>query len=94
MSWEHFANTENPDEGGWGDLVASLEKRYASDSQIAKGNNTHQQPFESHPIIPSIDNIIRQLPSMDDYPLWRIRCKVTLQLHLSTYLTYSLSSQA
>jgi hypothetical protein len=69
---------ENSDEGGWGDLVASLEKRYASDSGIAEGNHGHERPFDSHPLASVIDNITRQLPSSDDYPLWRIRCKVTL----------------
>jgi hypothetical protein len=87
---------ENSDEGGWGDLLASLEKRYASDSGIAEGTHTREQPLESHPIASSIDNIVRQLPRTDDYPLWRIRCKVILSRLIlrHTYLTYHRSSRA
>ena len=88
--WRHFANMdENSDEAGWGDLVESLEKRYTTDSE---GNHRHQRPFESHPIAPSIEDIIRQMPTTDDYPLWRIRCKVSLHTHSLTYPTYHLSS--
>jgi hypothetical protein len=76
--WRHLTNTdENLGEGGWGDLLASLEKRYGSDNRIAEGAHRHERLIESHPIASSIDNIIWQLPRTDDYPLWRIRCKVT-----------------
>ena len=87
---------ENSDEGGWGDLLASLEKRYAPDSGISEGNHRQVElPFdESHPIASSINNVIQQLHCTDDYPLWRIRCKVSLQAHPLTYIKYHLSSQA
>jgi hypothetical protein len=64
------------DKGGssWGDLVASLEKRYTSARRVAEGNR-NERPFEGHPIASSIDRITR-LPTNDDYPLWRVRCKV------------------
>lgn len=88
-SWRHVANMdENSDEGGWGDLVASIEKRYALDSGIAERNHN---TFESHPIAPSIDNIIQQLPHVDDYPSWRIRCKVTLSTLILHYITICLA---
>jgi len=57
---------QRPDvnEGGssWGNLVASLEDRYASTHRVAEG---------------FIEKIAR-LPTNDDYPLWRVRCKVFL----------------
>ena len=72
---------QRPDvnEGGssWGNLVASLEDRYASTHRVAEGDR-NERPLESHPTIASsIDKIIR-LPTNDDYPLWRVRCKVFL----------------
>lgn len=56
----------------WSNLVNSLEERFAS------GNGTtHGTTLASHPAITaSIDNITC-LPTEDDYPLWRVRCKVT-----------------
>ena len=66
------------DEGGssWGDLVASLEDRYASTRRVAEGDR-NERPLEGHPIASFIEKIAR-LPTNDDYPLWRVRCKVFL----------------
>lgn len=77
--WRHFEELdENSNEGGWSDLVASLEERFVSGSRttqnIADSNHRDEPP---DPIIAAcIDNITR-LPTKDDYPLWRVRCKVT-----------------
>lgn len=62
---------------GWIDLVASLEERYASTHRVAKGDRNGRR-LESHPTIASSIDKITRLPTNDDYPLWRIRCKVFL----------------
>jgi hypothetical protein len=75
-------------EGGWQDMIASLSERYASGSktiqhvvckEVGGSNERHLDPA----LVFSIENIIR-FPTHDDYPFWRVRCKVTdwcLPLH-------------
>ena len=48
------------DEGGssWGDLVASLEDRYASTRRVAEGDR-NERPLEGHPIASFIEKIAR-----------------------------------
>ena len=64
-------------EGGWHDLVASLEERYASGSKfkttqhIAEDDYRNERPPIDPVIVSSIEDIITH-----DYPFWRIRCKV------------------
>jgi ribosomal protein L24 len=65
------------DEGGWIDLVASLEERYASTHRVGEGDR-NERPLESHSTIASSIDKITRLPTNDDYPLWRVRCKVFL----------------
>jgi hypothetical protein len=61
------------EDSGWVDLVASLEKRYASSHRVDEGDR-NERPLDST-VASSIEKITR-LPSNDDYPLWRVRCKV------------------
>ena len=65
-------------QGGQARLIASLEERYVSKSgttnHSASGNGRGEWSLESHP---TFDHIIHS-PTKDDYPLWRLRCKVTL----------------
>jgi len=67
-------------EGGWRDLVASLGERYASGSKtiqhIIENNDGHERLPLDPALVSSIENITR-LPTHDDYPFWRVRCKVT-----------------
>jgi hypothetical protein len=66
-------------ERGWHDLVASLGERYASGSKMIQGivedNCRNERPLDPA-LISSIKNITG-LPTHDDYPFWRVRCKVT-----------------
>ena len=76
----HFpAMDENLNQEGddWVDLVASLEKRYASTNRVAEGDR-NERPLESHPTIASAMDKITHFPTSGDYPLWRVRCKVIL----------------
>jgi len=66
----------NVDEGRWVDLVESLEERYSSTHHVAQGDRDERR-LVSHPIAGTIEQITR-LPTNDDYPLWRVRCKVYL----------------
>jgi hypothetical protein len=97
--WRHFADTAETSNqlGGFVDFVASLEERYVSGSgtanYVAGENDRIERLLESHPAIAeSIDNIIR-LPTIDDYPLWQVRCKVliTVPLFMSYSSTFSSS---
>ena len=63
------------EDSGWVDLVASLEKRYASRHRVDEGDR-NERPLDST-VASSIEKITR-LPTNDDYPLWRVRCKVFL----------------
>lgn len=65
-------------EGGWHDLVASLEERHASGSKsklprVGEDNCRNERPLDPV-IVSSIENIITH-----NYPFWRVRCKVTDQ---------------
>jgi len=62
-------------EGGWRDLVASLGERYASGSKTRQHAVEDERPLDPA-LVSSIENITR-LPTHDDYPFWRVRCKVT-----------------
>ena len=67
------------------DLFASIEERYGSGTtpRVAGRNDSIERPLESHPIITtSLTNIMR-MPTKDDYPLWRVRCKVNLFVTIS-----------
>jgi hypothetical protein len=85
-------------EDGWQDLVASLGERYASGSKtiphIIEDNDSNERPLNPA-LVASIEKIIR-LPTHDDYPFWRIRCKVTYWLVFasSCLICTPLSSQA
>jgi hypothetical protein len=63
-------------EGGWSNLVAFLEERYASGGEtthrIAEDNDRPIDPA----LVSALTNIAR-LPTHDDYPFWRVRCEVT-----------------
>ena len=71
-------------EGGWQDMIASLSERYASGSktiqhvvedyckEVGGSNERHLDPA----LVSSIENITR-FPTHNDYPFWRVRCKVT-----------------
>jgi hypothetical protein len=63
------------EDGGWVDLVVSLEKRYASTHCVAEGDR-NERPLD--PTIASFIDKNTRLPTNDDYPLWRVRCKVFL----------------
>jgi hypothetical protein len=71
---------ENSNQGGWTNLVASIEERYALGSgpthPIAEGNHREGHLDIEPAIVAAVDNITRR-PTDDDYPLWRVRCKVT-----------------
>jgi hypothetical protein len=58
------------------DLVASLAERYTSGSKtIPQENDRNERPLDPV-LVSTIENITR-LPTDDDYPFWRVRCKVT-----------------
>lgn len=59
-------------------LIASIEDRYVSKSgtptnHSTGGNGRDEWPLASHPAIAHITSF----PTHNDYPLWRLRCKVT-----------------
>jgi hypothetical protein len=86
--WTSFAGQDG-NEGSWDDFLASLERRFSSDSRPARGTAagppTLENPLATHPAIAStMDNIYR-LPRKDDYPLWRVRCKVILHRRFFVY---------
>lgn len=64
---------------GWSDLCSSLEERFASGRGGIQDQGVHSRDDLLANLDPaiaaSIDNITR-LPTDDDYPLWRVRCKV------------------
>ena len=67
-------------EGNWVDMtIASLVERYGPKPHEVIGGNTSEleQPLASHSdaLASAIDRITRW-PTIDDYPLWRVRCKV------------------
>ena len=70
----------------WDDLVALLEKRYAPTLQRVAEGNRNGHPLESHPAIAGSIDKITCLPTNDDYPLWRIRCKV---FFISIFVRYT-----
>jgi hypothetical protein len=78
----HFANTVEASNRE-SDLVALLEECYASGSNtshsvVEDDDSRNERPLEFDPTIAaSIDNVTR-LPTNNDYPLWRIRCKVSI----------------
>jgi hypothetical protein len=91
----HFADTHLDREGDWLDLVESLEERYTVDSEMAHrvvNDDRNKRPLDPT-IIASIDKTTR-LPGNDDYPLWRVRCKVFLIRVIFLYDSWYLSSQA
>ena len=63
------------EDSGWVELVASLEKCYASRHCVDEGDR-NERPLD--PTIASSIEKITRLPTNDDYPLWRVRCKVFL----------------
>jgi hypothetical protein len=66
---------ENSNREGWTGLVASIKERYAPGSgpthRIAEGD------LDIEPAIAAAVHNITCQPTDDDYPLWRVRCKVT-----------------
>ena len=67
---------ENED-GGWGHFVAALEDRYSGDANTRR---SVERLLANDPVIAaSVDKISRS-PTMDDYPLWRLQCKVYRKL--------------
>ena len=75
------------------DLFASIEERYGSESEttlrVAEGNDNNERPLESDPtLVTSLANVL-SMPTKDDYPLWRIRCKVSIFATISDSLTLS-----
>jgi hypothetical protein len=74
--WRQMDETSEK-EGGWHDLVASLEERHASGSKfkpthhIAEDNCRNDPPLDPV-IVSSIENIITH-----DCPFWWVRCQVT-----------------
>lgn len=74
--WRHFEATD-----GTQDFIAALEERVSSGKGTTERfaeSNRKERPLESEPAITSSIDIITRLPTHDDYPLWRVRCKVTL----------------
>jgi hypothetical protein len=66
-------------EGGWDNLVASLEHHYASTSEhkmsspiVELGDNCTADQLLNTVVISSIEHIVAH-----DYPFWRVRCKVS-----------------
>jgi len=77
LNTQYTPQRPDVDEGGssWGDLVASLEDRYSSTRRVAEGDR-NERPL--NPTVASSIEKITRLPTNDDYPLWRVRCKVFL----------------
>jgi hypothetical protein len=82
---------EGSNQGGWSNLVSALEERFASEKGTthgaAEGNIRGDQLARHLGNAAFIENITR-LPTGDDYPLWRVRCKVILLLKVVSYLRY------
>lgn len=86
--WRDFADVdENSNQGGWSDLVSSLEERFASGSENTNGTkeghgSDHMDNYLArYPALAAAIDNITCLPTQDDYPLWRVRCKVIPILH-------------
>ena len=66
-------------EGGWVDVtIASLMERYGPKHHEAIAGDTSEleQPLASNSAFASTIDKIARWPTNDDYPLWRVRCKV------------------
>jgi hypothetical protein len=67
---------EDSNQGGLSELIASLEKRFTSGSGTTY-EGSHNDYLANHPAIAASIHSITCLPTKEDYPLWRVRCKVT-----------------
>ena len=88
VQYTHWRDiNENSNQLGWSHLVSSLEERFSSGSGATNRDIHRNNPLASNPaIVASIDNISR-LPTANDYPLWRVRCKV-ISFFLVKYIFY------
>jgi hypothetical protein len=81
--WKRFfdENVDSNSDRGWTDLMSSLEERYGPRDDVpcvAENNYAITRPLGTHPGISTALNNISRSPTEADYPLWRIRCRVTL----------------
>jgi len=83
MPWKHSeATDETPG------FIAALEERYSSHGRGITATERFAEGNPLDPVVTScVDNITR-LPTHDDYPLWRVRCKVILAGVSFVYVTY------
>jgi len=78
VPWKCFSDVdmeENSD--SWGDILASLEQRYTREAPSTSGRGPRREVLESDSTIATTINIMRS-PTINDTPLWRVRCKVRL----------------
>jgi len=73
--WGQNGNPPNR-EDGWHNFVASLGERYASGSETIQ-HITENDSHEQLPLDPALVSCIKNMPAHNDYPFWRVRCKVT-----------------
>jgi hypothetical protein len=73
---------DNSNQEVWSNLISSLEERFVSGGERIHGTAEHRNDHLAHqPAIAAAIDSATRLPTEDDYPLWRIRCKVTAILH-------------
>lgn len=89
-SWRHLGDMDkNQNQGSLSDLIASLEERFVSGKRTTHPAECNPPDERSlHPVI----DIVSRLPTNEDYPLWRVRCKVTSFYFISGRLTNTICS--
>jgi hypothetical protein len=74
----------NLNQGVLSNLISSLEERFASGGKRIHGTAEHRNDhLARQPAIAAAIDSATRLPTKEDYPLWRIRCKVTALFHPS-----------
>jgi hypothetical protein len=75
VPWHRFTTVDLEEHSnGWGDILASLEERYGHEAPYT--GQVPRRPLENQPTIAAAIDSITRAPSIDDTPLWRVRCKV------------------
>lgn len=86
-------NTAMNDKDSWANLVDALEKRYGRTNALHRIKSAYR-PLESRSGMASALERIIASPSPDDYPLWRLRCKVGFHWCFPLYLMFVVFSRS
>ncbi len=91
--WKHFFNTDidTNEDRGWSRLIDSLNERYGprdKSPRIVGDSPAVRRPLDMHPGMTSVLDNSSRSATVDDYPLWRVCCKVSLVVVLVVYLTF------